>query len=202
MMMKKIMLIVCCLAYGLTVSAQDSTGARSQVKVDVGTLLGTNTRSAGQAYSSSANNLFHIGVGYTFNFDNRFQATIGPRFDYYSKLLFNDEDAMLAAIFLQGQFNFSETPKTLFSYANYGMGPKMGGGFYAGSIIELGLGWQYQPQFLGKKTMSFSVGYNRTNLKDVYAERHTSTNGVNVTTTTGYYRLGLKSVALNIGLSF
>jgi hypothetical protein len=200
--MKKLMLIVCFLNCCLAVNAQDSTKTTHQLKVELGTLLGTATRSEGQGYSSSANNLYHIGIGYTFNFGNRLYTSIGPRLDYYSGLLYDDKNAYLGSILLQGQFNFYEVPKTLYLYGNYGYGLNWGGSFYAGNILEFGLGWQYQPKFIGKKTMSFSLGYNSTNLKNVYAERHTSSDGINVTTTSGYYRLRLKSVALNVGLSF
>jgi hypothetical protein len=202
MSMKKLTMLFCVFCLYLNVYAQDSTGVKKNFKISVGSLLGTKTKSEGQGYSGSANNLYNLSLAYSINFDNRFQASIGPRIDYFSELLYNDQNAYLASLFLEGQINFVETPKTLFLYGSYGMGPKFGNSFYAGNRFEVGLGWQYQPKFLGKKTAGFTIGYNGTKLKHVYAERHTSDDGINVKTTSGYYRLSLKSVALNISLSF
>lgn len=199
--MKKLTMLFCILCLYFNAAAQDSSRVTKNLKISIGSLLGTKTKSEGQGYSSSANNLYNLSLGYSVNFDDRFQASIGPRIDYFSKLLYNDQNAYLASIFLQGQFNFFESPKTFFLYGNYGIAPEFGSSFYGGNLFEVGLGWQYQPKFVGKKTINFNVGYNRTSLKDVYAERRTSSDGIDVVTTSGYYRLGLKSLALSIGLS-
>lgn len=192
-----ILLLFCSIAFG-----QDSPKIERQIKVDIGAFLSTSSRSDGDGYSSGADNIYHIGIGYTLNFNERFYVTLGTRLDYYHQILVYRKDAYLASLLLQSQLNLRPGPKTFYLYGNYGMGPKFGGSFYAGSMAEFGVGWQYKPKFLGKKTLGLALGYNSTVLKNVFNIRYYSSGGINSETTEGYYKLRLKSLALNLGLSF
>lgn len=198
-MKKSIVLLICFTCYFLSTNAQIA----SHIKVDIGSSLNLSTRSAGQSYSSSTRDgLFHIGAGYQFNFGDSFYLGAGPRLDYFSGILFPKKDAYMASVLLQGQVNFKPQPKTFYLYGNLGLSPKFGSRFYAGRIAEFGVGWQYQPKFISGKTLSFALGYNNTRLNNIYAENYTSSDGVNIKKTTGYYKYTLSSFAINIGVSF
>ncbi len=153
--------------------------------------------------SGAVGETVRLGAQYGFHFSDKFDISAGlqahliPRIRFYD----NRKEVILLPITIDAHYKFKDQPKTTYFYANYGLAPKLGGSFYAGTQFGFGLGWQYQPKFLNKNTLSFALGYNLTRIKNIKSRLEVSGGGDPVITFP-YYTYRLSTLALTLGVSF
>ncbi|MBC6109723.1 hypothetical protein ACFOG5_21255 [Pedobacter fastidiosus] len=198
--MKKIIFSLTFQLFIFSCLVQDNTKT-TFFKGEAGVLFGTSTEYTGDGYSSRARNLYHISAMVGKNIDSQLSIGLGADFNFFSQILQYQKNLLITPIFIHLQYSFTEKPKTLFFYSSYGLAPKFGGNFYAGNAFNLGLGWKYKPKFLAHKTLSFSTGFNNTNVKNIYHE-FIDYNYGDFKSRFEYTKLNLKSLSLNVGISF
>jgi hypothetical protein len=203
--MKKIIIIIGLNLVSCLLFAQDTYTKKTFFMVQATVLKGSAIGYENTGLrSGTVGETVRLGVQYGFHASDKFDLSAGlqahliPRIRYYD----NREEVILLPLTIDAHYKFKAQPKTTFFFANYGIAPKLGGSFYAGTQFGLGLGWQYQPEFLNENTLSLALGYNLTRIKNVLTSRTTSSSIGGDITTFHYYTHRLSTLALTIGVSF